>query len=194
MDYRLLTGSAPLEGGIRSDVDGSAQKCARCQHDAPGVEAATLQRLHPADRGLRPIQENPAHCPLDRGEIRSLLEQFSHCSPIKAAIALCARRPHRRALAPVEHPELNHGEVCRASHDSTEGIHFAHDAAFGNSTYGRIAGHLADGLESARDDRDRRSRARGRNRGFSSRVAGADDNYIKNSLDRVIAHNDLPDF
>ena len=81
-----------------------------------------------------------------------LLEQRSDRAPVEPAVALRARRPHRRALAAIQHAELKHGEIGRAAHDAAERIDFAHDGALGDAADRRIARHLPDRLERARDN------------------------------------------
>ena len=87
-----------------------------------------------------------------------LLEQRANRATVQPAIALRARRPHRRALAAVQHPELQRREIGRAAHDSAERVDLADDGALGDAADRRIARHLADRLERARDDRDARAR------------------------------------
>ena len=113
-----------------------------------------------------------------------LLEKMSHRTSIETAIALCARRPHRRPLAAIQHAELQHGEIGRAAHDAAERIDLADHCALGDAADRRIARHLADGLERARNDRDASADPSSSNSGLGAGVAGADDDDVELSFVR----------
>ena len=80
-------------------------------------------------------------------------EQLSHRASIETAVALRARRPHRRAFAAVEHAELHGGQVGGARHDAAQGVDFTHDRAFGDAADGRVARQLSDLFERTGDQR-----------------------------------------
>ena len=54
---------------------------------------------------------------------------------------------HRRAFTNVEHPKLNPRSVDRLAHQSAQGIDLADEVAFGDTTDGGVAAHLADGVQ-----------------------------------------------
>jgi hypothetical protein len=92
-------------------------------------------------------------------------------------------RPHGWTLAPVEHTELEHSEICSSAHDSAERVYLAHDGSFGNPANRRVARHLADRFERASYEPYSRAQASCCNGCFSSSVAGPDDNYIELGLE-----------
>jgi hypothetical protein len=112
-----------------------------------------------------------------------LFEEGPYRAPIESAITLSAWSPYRRSFASIEHSELEHGEIRRPSHDSAECVHLAYDGSFGNPTNRRVARHLADCFERTSDEPNSRTEASCRNGGFSSGVAGADDDYIELGLE-----------
>ena len=54
---------------------------------------------------------------------------------------------HGGAFAAIEHAELDAGGVDGAAHRAAQGVDFADDLPFGHAADGRIAAHLADGIE-----------------------------------------------
>ena len=62
-------------------------------------------------------------------EVRLLGQQRLHGLAIELAIGLRARAAHGRALAQVEHAELDAGAVDGAAHDAVERIDLAHQVA-----------------------------------------------------------------
>ena len=69
--------------------------------------------------------------------------------------------------------------VGRTAHDPAEGVHLANDGPFGDPADGRVARHLADGFEGARDNGDSRAGAGCGDGGLGTGVAGAHDEDVK---------------
>ena len=67
------------------------------------------------------------------------------------AVTLAARAPHRRTFALIEHAELDGTAVRDDTHLTSQSIYLAHDLAFGNAAYGRVATHLRDLIYVHRD-------------------------------------------
>ena len=73
---------------------------------------------------------------------------------------------------------MDAGSIDSASHDAVKGVNFAHQLAFPKTADGRVAGHLANGLETM-GQKQRLSAAPSRSRGrFRTGVAATNDNYI----------------
>ena len=60
---------------------------------------------------------------------------------------------HGRALAAVEHAELDAGGVDGPAHGPAQGVDLADDLPLGHAADGRIAAHLGDGVEVAGQQR-----------------------------------------
>ncbi len=74
-------------------------------------------------------------------------EQRLHRLAVELAVGLGAGAADGRALAAVEHPELDAGAVDGPGHEPVEGVDLADQLALGEAADGRVAGHLADGVE-----------------------------------------------
>jgi hypothetical protein len=106
------------------------------------------------------------------------LQEGANSTAVESPIALCARRPHRRAFGSVEHPKLDTSQISGPSHDAAENVDFSDDGALGNPADGRIAGHLADGLE-VLSEKKSPGTPTGRHRGrLSPGVTAADDDDV----------------
>ena len=143
---------------LGADVNAAAQERAGRDDDARRAEAPAFERLDARARVCAASSmRSRATVPWIVLQRRVLFEQRAHGAAVQTAIALRARRPDRGSLAAVEHAELQRREIGRAAHDAAECVDFAHDRAFGDAADRRIARHLADGLERARDERDARA-------------------------------------
>ena len=101
-----------------------------------------------------------------------------HRLAVEPAVDLAAGSPHRRALGSVQHPELNAGDVRQPSHDTVQGVDFAHQMALAQAADGRIAAHLADGLEFVGQQQGARAEPRRRRRRLTAGVASANDDHV----------------
>src|ERR1700681_1323792 len=139
MRSRTFTSSAAGKSGLRANVDSPVQESAGGDDDRPCRKTSSFEGLH-ADYACIIAGKHESRDGALHGMQGSMLfEEGSHRASVESAIALRAWRPHRRALAPVEHAELNHGEVRGSSHDPTERVHLAHDGSLGYPTDRRIA-------------------------------------------------------
>ncbi len=97
---------------------------------------------------------------------------------IELAVGLGARPLNRGPLRAVQHAELNAGLVGDAAHQPVQRVDLAHEMTLAEPANGRIAGHLADGLDLVRDQRRARAHARGRGRGLAAGVSAANHDHI----------------
>jgi hypothetical protein len=185
---RRLAGSTAGERRRGADVDAAAEEGAGRDDHAPRGEAAPLERLDAEDAPGFPVEQQRGDRPLDRLQRLVLLEERAHRAAVQPAVALRARRPDGGALPPVEHAELQRGEVGRPPHDPAERVHLPHDRPLRDAADGRIARHLADRLERARDERDARAEPRRGDGRLRSGVSGADDEHVEAILDETVGH------
>ena len=94
---------------------------------------------------------------------------------VAVSIGLAARGADRRALAGVQHAELDPGRVGHAPHRPPQRVDLAHDLPLAQPTDGGVAAHLPHLVGAEGDQGDRRPQARGGERGLDPRVAAADD-------------------
>ena len=83
-----------------------------------------------------------------------------------------------RALRAVQHPELDAGHVGQAAHDAVQRVDLPDQVALAQAADGRVAAHLADGLELVGEQERARAEARRRGRRLAARVSPADDDHI----------------
>jgi hypothetical protein len=143
------------------------------------TEPSSLQSLHAKHSPINRVEDEPCNGALHGLQAFALLEKRSDGAPVETAVALCARRPDSRAFASIEHTELNHGEVSSPSHDSSERIDLADDGSFGDATDRRIARHLTNRFERARNQPHTSAEASSSNGCLRTSVAGADDYNIE---------------
>ena len=114
----------------------------------------------------------------DHIEICRRLDSGAHGLAIELAVGLGARALNGGPLRAVQHAELNAGLVGDAAHQPVQRVDLADQMALAEPANGRIAGHLADGLDLVRDQRRARAHARGRGRGLATGVSAANHDHI----------------
>ena len=172
---------APAGHLRRADVDEPAKEGAGGEDDGA---AADFNSAEAADanglRGLRAaLDEQRLGGRLEEREVRLLLDPALHRGAVRGAVVLRPRRADRRALAGVEHAELDAGLVGDLGHLAAERVNFADELALRQAADGRIAGHLAD-LVGAEGDQERAAaHPRRRQRRLAAGVSGADDDDVE---------------
>ena len=106
-------------------------------------------------------------------------ERRLHGRAVERAVLLRPGPAHRRALAAIEHAELNARLVGDAAHQPVERVHLPHERALGEAADRWIARHRADGFALLGDEQGRRADARRRRRGLAARVAAPDHDDIE---------------
>ncbi len=101
-----------------------------------------------------------------------------HRAAIELAVGLGARAAHCRALALVQHAELDAGDIGHAAHDAIQRIDLADQMPLAHPANRRIAGHLADGFELVGQKQRACTHARGRRRRLAARMPPSDDNDV----------------
>ena len=95
-----------------------------------------------------------------------------------AAVRLSTKRVNCGAFTTVEHPELNAGPVCRFAHFAAQGINLPDQMALAGAADGRVAGHIAHGIQIDGKDNGFQSQACGGQGGFDACMARADDRNV----------------
>ena len=112
-------------------------------------------------------------------QIGLLAKRGLHMQAIELAVRLGARPLHGRTLGAVQHAELDAGLVDHPAHQPVERIDLAHEMPLAEPADGRVARHLADGLELVRDERRARAHACRRRRCLAARVPASHNDDVK---------------
>ena len=169
---------APGRHGLLADVDHAAQEGAGGEHHGPGLDRPAVGVDHaPAAAAL--VDQKILHRRGPDLEARLVAQQRLHGAAVELAVGLGAGPAHRRALAPVEHAELDAGAVDDPAHQAVQGVDLAHQVALAQAADGRVAGHRPDGLDLVGEQQGARTQARGRGGRLAARVAAAHHDDVK---------------
>ena len=146
------------------------------EDDRPGVKLHAQAR--PDARCPFSVGEYRRYHVLPYREVRGILQDAAPALDEACAVALCAGTPHRRSLAPVQHPELDSRAVRYNPHLPAEGIDLADDLPLGNAPDRRVATHLRDFVHIHRYKQRARAEVGCRRRRFTSGVSCADYYYV----------------
>jgi hypothetical protein len=182
MGRRRFAGASAGEIHIGSDVNPATQERSGGDHHTLCAESPSFKGFGAEYRCSCLINYETGDSALDGLELRVFFDEASYCPAIKTPVALRARGPYSRSLATIEHPELERSHVRSAAYDSAQCVNFAYDGSLGDAANRRIARHLANGLEGARNERDGCAKPGSGDGSFSACVAGTDDYYIEGGL------------
>ena len=168
---------APAGLVLQADVDAPAEKRARGQDDAIGLEPQAHLRIDAANPVILDVEVH--YRLLEDGEIGLRFHEVAHRVPVKHAIGLCPRRPHRRPFAPVQRAEVDARPVGGERHRTAQGVDLAHQVRLADAADSGVAGHLADGLDAHRQKQRPGPDAGGRECCLGAGVAAADDDDIE---------------
>jgi hypothetical protein len=164
---------------LSTDVDSSMQERTGRNDNASSCEASSLQGFDAEYLSAVRIKDESRDRALYGLQITVLFEQRSDCPPVESAVALRSWSPDSRAFAAIQHAELNHGEVSSSSHDSSKRIDLADDGSLCYATDCRIARHLSDRFECARDQSHSSSKASSCNGCLGAGMTSTDDNDVE---------------
>ena len=119
------------------------------------------------------------HLALLHPEVFLKLQRVLHHLLIAPPVGLRPEGPHRRALAPVEHPVLDAGFVRRPAHFAAEGVQLPDQLALARAADGGIAGHVAHRVQIDGEAHRAQAQPRGGERCLNARVARTDHGDIK---------------
>ena len=123
----------------------------------------------------------------DHIEPRLRLDRGAHRGAVELAVGLGARPLDGGALGAVQHAELDAGPIGDAAHQPVQRIDLADQMALAEPADGRVAGHLADGLELVGDQRRACAHARGGGGRLAAGMSAANYNDIKGRLSHRFA-------
>src|SRR5881398_2310586 len=109
---------------------------------------------------------------------RQLYKQAADGLLVELPVGLGAGRAHRRALAGIERAELDAGAVSRPGHGAAQRVDLAHQVSLADTADGRIATHLAQGLDALSQQQRARSHACGGEGRLGAGMTAADDDDV----------------
>ena len=154
----------------------AAQESARRHHHGLRVILHFERRLHAID--LAVLDQELMGLALFAIQVRLAFADPFEAELIRLLVALRAGSPDGRAFSGVQHPELESGHVRVLAHLAAEGINLAGEMALGQATDGRVAGHLADGIEIDGEQERLATHACGGERGLHAGVACSHHDHI----------------
>ena len=157
-------------------MDEAVEEGAGGEHHGAGADLAAIGGDDAG--GLALLDDQVLDGGFDDFQVRGGADRCLHGLAIKLAIGLGAGALHRRAFAPVQHAELDAGEVGDLAHEAVEGVDLAHQVALAEAADGRIAGHFADRSEAVGDQRRARAHAGSSRRGLAAGMAAADHDHV----------------
>src|SRR5208282_6517066 len=118
-------------------------------------------------------------------EIGLRFEDFTHLQAIGLFVALGARRPDRWATRSIEQSKLDSDRVRDLAHDAAEGVHFADEVSFGDTTDRRVTRHLCDQIDVEGIESRLEARAGGGHRGLAPGMASANHYDVEMFVERL---------
>ena len=164
----LVAGAAALVV-VQAHMDDTAQEGPGGQHHGVGVEAQAHVGHRPHAAAV--LDDQVVHALLEQGQVGLALQGGADRRLVAHPVGLGAGGAHRRALAGVEHAELDTAFIGGAGHGPAEGVDFPHQVALADATDGRVAAHLAQSLDIVRQQHGVHAHAGGRQSRFGAGVA-----------------------
>jgi hypothetical protein len=173
---RGIPGAAGLVLG-KPDVHQPAEESAGGEHHRIGDKARSDRRHRAGDPVA--LHQQVVDRLLEDPQVRLALQAAANRGAIEHSVSLRPGGAHRGALARIQCPELDSGFVGRDRHRPAQGIHLAHQMAFANAADGRIAGHLAEGLDGVREQKRARARPGRRERRLGAGMPATDHDHLE---------------
>ena len=161
----LSHNGAPLQIG-----SGAEDGCPHLVH-GPGAQH---HLPHPAR--LRPQVDD---LPLAYGQVLLPFQGVLHHLLVFPPVRLGPQGVDGWALAPVEHPVLDAGRIRRPAHLAAQSVQLPDQVALAGAADGRVAGHIAHGVQIDGEDNGLQSHPRRRQSRLDAGMARADDGNIK---------------
>jgi hypothetical protein len=115
---------------------------------------------------------------LEDAEVGLAFDDPPDGAAVALPVGLRAGRAHGRALAPVQHPEVNAGPIGGLGHRPAQRVDLAHQVTLADPADRRVAAHLADGFDVVGQQQRARTAACRRQGGLGPGVAAADHDHV----------------
>ena len=160
-----------------AEMDQAPQEGPGGDDHGTGGKLAAIAQANAGDPAVR--DDQLIRLAFDHAEIGGLPDRGLHGGGVKLAVRLGPRSADCRALAAVQHPELDAAGIGDAAHQAIQGIDLADQMTLAETADGGIAGHGADGRETMGHQGSLRAHPRSRARGFAAGMAAADDDDVE---------------
>jgi hypothetical protein len=124
------------------------------------------------------LHQQVVHALLKDGQVGLRFKDFAYGVAIKYPVGLGASGTNGGALARIQGTELNAGPVSGACHCATERIDLLDQVAFTDTADGRVAGHLAKGVDTVSQEQGTTAHTRGSQARLRAGVTTAYHDYI----------------
>ena len=112
-------------------------------------------------------------------QVGLVLEHVADGGLVQGAVRLGAGGAHGRALAGVEHPELDARVIRGQTHGAAQRVDLLDQVALADTADGGVAGHLAEGLDVVRQQQGITPHARRGEGRLGARMAAADHDDVE---------------
>ena len=170
---------------LEPHVDASAEEGADGHHHARGLDAGADAGHHAAHRVT--LDEQIGDRLLEQREPGRVLQHPADVAAVERAVDLGAGRPHRRALAGVEGPEVNPAMVGGHRHRAAQRVDLLDEVPLADPADGRVAAHLPERLDALGEQQGLGARPGRGERRLGAGVAAADDDDVECA---VVEHGD----
>ncbi len=157
--------NAAAEKGANREDDGGSLERDPCD----GHDAANLPIVDNEVGGLL----------LKERQIRLVLEDAADGLPVELPIRLRPRGADRGALTGVQRAELDSGQIRGPRHRAAQCVDLAYQMPLADTADGRVAAHLAQGLDALSEQQRPRAHAGSRQRSFGAGMATTDHDDVK---------------
>ena len=153
-----------------------AQAGARGDHHAFAAVIAVQAGVHTAHMAVLNVQ--PHDLGLLDVQIRGVLQRLFHVHMILLAVGLHTQTMHSRALAAVQHTALQIGGIGGKAHHAAQSVQLTHQMPLGSAANARVAGHIADKIQTDRKYGGFCAQRGGGVRGLNARMACPHHDHI----------------
>ena len=158
-------------------MDHAAQEGTGTQHHRIGMK--TQAHVGNSADTAAIVHDQVVNGLLEDGQVGLVFQRLADCRLVADAVRLGTGGAHCRALAGIEHTELDAAFIGGAGHGPAEGIDLAHQVALANTADGRVAAHLTQGFDIVGEQQGGHAHARRRQGGFGTGMTATDHDHAK---------------
>ena len=158
-------------------MDAAGEKSSRGQHHRPRPNLDAEPGDHAGYAVV--LHDEIVDGLLQHEQARLILDDAADRRAIQRPVGLGPGRPHRGALACVEHAEMDAGPVHGKRHGAAERVDLPHEVTLADAADRRVARHLPDGFDVVGDQQRARALPRRSQGGLGPGMSAADHDHIE---------------